>query len=34
MLKFWSELPAARLREMVADVATWAWVSLWVVVGA
>lgn len=34
MLKFWSETPAARAREIVADVATWAWVSLWVVVGA
>ncbi len=34
MLKFWSETPAARAREMVADVATWAWVALWAVVGA
>ncbi|MGH2476178.1 MAG: hypothetical protein ACRDIL_13035 [Candidatus Limnocylindrales bacterium] len=33
-MKFWSELPAARAREIVADVATWAWVALWVVVGA
>ena len=33
MLKFWSELPAARARELVADVATWAWVSLWTVIG-
>lgn len=33
MLKFWSELPAARAREMVADVATWAWVALWAVIG-
>jgi hypothetical protein len=34
MLKFWSEVPAARTREVVADVATWAWVALWVVVGS
>jgi hypothetical protein len=34
MLKFWSEVPAARLRELVADVATWAWVALWVVVAS
>lgn len=34
MLKFWSEIPAARAREVVADLATWIWVSLWVVVGA
>lgn len=34
MLKFWSEVPAARAREVVADVATWAWVALWAVVGA
>ena len=34
MLKFWSEMPAARTREIVADVSTWVWVSLWVVVGA
>lgn len=34
MLKFWSEIPSARAREMVADVATWAWVALWVVIGA
>jgi hypothetical protein len=33
MLKFWSEIPTARAREMVADIATWVWVSLWVVVG-
>jgi hypothetical protein len=31
-MKFWSEVPSARVRELVADVATWAWVSLWVVV--
>lgn len=34
MVKFWSEIPAARTREIVADVATWAWVALWVIVGA
>ena len=34
MLKFWSETPAARAREMVADVATWVWVAFWVLVGA
>ena len=33
MLKFWSETPLARTREMVADVATWAWVALWAVIG-
>ena len=34
MLKLWSEVPSARVREMVADVATWVWVSFWVVLGA
>lgn len=34
MLKFWSETPAARSREVVADLATWAWVALWTVVGS
>jgi hypothetical protein len=33
MLKFWSETPAARAREMVADVATWIWVAFWAVLG-
>ena len=33
MLKFWSEIPAARAREVAADLATWIWVSLWVIVG-
>ena len=33
MLKFWSEVPSARLREMAADLATWAWVALWAVIG-
>lgn len=33
MLKFWSETPAARTREIVADVATWIWVAFWAVVG-
>ncbi len=32
MIKFWSEVPSARAREIAADVATWAWVSLWAVV--
>lgn len=31
-MKFWSEVPAARARELAADVATWSWVSLWAVV--
>ncbi len=34
MLKFWSEVPAARAREVAADLSTWAWVALWAVVGA
>ena len=34
MLKFWSELPSARARELTADLATWIWVSLWVLIGA
>lgn len=33
MLKFWSEVPTARAREIAADVTTWAWVALWAVVG-
>jgi len=33
MLKFWSEVRSARLREMTADIATWAWVALWTVIG-
>ena len=33
MLKFWSEIPAARAREVAADLATWIWVSLWVIIG-
>lgn len=33
MFNFWSELPGARTREMVADVATWVWVAFWAVVG-
>ncbi len=32
MLKFWSEVPSARAREVVTDVATFAWVTLWVLV--
>jgi hypothetical protein len=33
MQKFWSEVRSARLREMTADVATWAWVALWAAIG-
>jgi hypothetical protein len=33
MLKFYSEVWSARIREVAADVATWAWVVLWTVVG-
>jgi hypothetical protein len=33
MLKFWSEIPSARAREILADVSTWIWVSLWAVIG-
>jgi hypothetical protein len=33
MLKFYSEIPTTRLREMIADLSTWAWVALWTVVG-
>lgn len=32
MVTFWSETPGRRRREVVADVATWAWVALWSVV--
>ena len=31
-MKFWSEVPSARVRELAADIATWAWVSLWAIV--
>ena len=31
MFKFYSEIPGARLREMLADLSTWAWVALWTV---
>lgn len=34
MLKFWSEVPSARAREIVADLLTWAWVALWATIGA
>lgn len=34
MLKFWSEVPSARAREVVTDLATWVWVALWVAIGA
>lgn len=33
MLKFYSKIPTTRLREMIADLSTWAWVALWTVVG-
>ncbi|MEA2198927.1 MAG: hypothetical protein QOJ25_2978, partial [Solirubrobacteraceae bacterium] len=33
MLKFWSEVGSARIKEMAADIATWAWVALWSVIG-
>lgn len=33
MLKFYSEVWSARIREVAADVATWAWVVLWTVIG-
>ena len=29
MIRIWSELPGARVKELVADVATTAWVALW-----
>ena len=29
MIKLWSELPAARTREQIADVATLVWVVFW-----
>jgi hypothetical protein len=32
-MKIWSEVPVMRAREVTADVATWAWVSLWTIVG-
>ena len=34
MYKFYSETGAARTREIVADVATWAWVAFWAVIGS
>jgi hypothetical protein len=33
MFKFYSEIPGARIREMLADLSTWAWVALWTVIG-
>lgn len=33
MLKFYSEVGTARTRELIADLATWAWVALWTVIG-
>jgi hypothetical protein len=32
MVTFWSETPGRRRREVVADVATWAWVAAWSVI--
>ena len=32
MLTFWSETPGRRRREVVADIATWAWVATWSVI--
>jgi hypothetical protein len=29
MIKIWSELPAARLKEQLADIATFVWVAFW-----
>ena len=29
MIKLWSELPAARTKELIADVATLLWVVFW-----
>jgi hypothetical protein len=34
MFKFYSEVPTARLRELLADLSTWGWVALWTVIGA
>jgi hypothetical protein len=31
-MKFWSEVPSARARELLADVATWLWVSIWAII--
>ena len=31
-MKFWSEVPAARARGVLADVSTWVWVFLWTTV--
>jgi hypothetical protein len=33
-MKFWSEVPSARAREVITDLATWAWVFLWTTVAA
>jgi hypothetical protein len=32
-MTFWSEVPAARARELLADIGTWVWVGLWSVIG-
>jgi hypothetical protein len=34
MVTFWSETPSRRRREVVADVATWAWVAIWSVIAS
>ena len=33
MLKFYSEVRAARAREMLADLSTWVWVAFWTIIG-
>ncbi len=33
MLKFYSEIPTARFRELLADLSTWGWVALWTIIG-
>jgi hypothetical protein len=34
MVKFWSEVRAARTRELAADISTWIWVAVWTVIAA
>jgi hypothetical protein len=33
MLKFYSEVWSARIREVAADLATWTWVAIWTLIG-
>jgi hypothetical protein len=33
MLKFYSEVWSARIREVAADLATWTWVAVWTLIG-